>query len=363
MRQRIVDESAAARAKRLLRMASQRLHTANPTEELSDILEASFPLPPGDKAYHGRLLEPSFSEVASNNLSFIMNTGGPGATPADQLETSTHAMRRLVGRHFGSEALHWLDGRIEPMRGGHRALSWGALFGSGFDRNGVMESLVSYEWGPGLMDSLPPTLHRIARIAMEALPGLRPAFSTIRCGRSSGNQWLTFEVDYALPLTNLKPLMDNLGLGHQHAGLMSACAFILGARFTLPPDTSTITLRPTRVGIEMRLDVNLDILPDAPPQLMSLMRLQMAERPTSLRALDRWLTALTPDGYDGPGSVSVLSVQVRPDMPARVALYLRPAALESPVLPVEEHKGNGAPPEVSNGTPAPAQASSMLARS
>ena len=92
MKQRMVDESAAARAKRLLRVASQRLHTANPTEELSDILEASFPLPPGDKAYHGRLLEPNFSEVASNNLSFIMNTGGPGATPADQLETSA---RRL----------------------------------------------------------------------------------------------------------------------------------------------------------------------------------------------------------------------------------------------------------------------------
>jgi hypothetical protein len=111
---------------------------------------------------------------------------------------------------------------------------------------------------------------------------------------------------------------------------MSATAFVLGARFTLPPDTATVTLRPTRSGMEMRLDVNLDALPDPPSQFMSLLRLQMAERPTSLRALDRWVTAMTPDGYDGPGSVSVLSVRVRQDMPARVALYLRPAALDRP---------------------------------
>ena len=69
--------------------------------------------------------------------------------------------------------------------------------------------------------------------------------------------------------------MDQLGLGSRHAGLMSALAFVLGARFTLPPDTCLVTLRPTRSGIEMRLDVNLDALPDPPAQLMALMRLQM----------------------------------------------------------------------------------------
>src|SRR5215469_16533916 len=115
MRSRRDDESVAASAKRLLYIASQRLHTANPTEELNDILEASFPLPRGHMAYRGnKLLEPNFSETAANNLSFIMDTGGPGATPADRLETSTDAMRALVLSTFGREALHWLDGRTEP---------------------------------------------------------------------------------------------------------------------------------------------------------------------------------------------------------------------------------------------------------
>ena len=134
-----------------------------------------------------------------------------------------------------------------------------------------------------------------------------------------------------MPLANLQPLMERLGLGHRHAGLMSAAAFILGARFTLPPDTAALTLRPARAGVELRLDVNLDALPDPPAQLMALMRLQMTERPKSIQGLDRWLMALTPDGYPGPGTVSVLSVWVRPDLPARVALYLRPAAFDSSI--------------------------------
>ena len=36
------------------------------------------------------------------------------------------------------------------------------------------------------------------------------------------------------------------------------------------------------------------------------------------------MTAMTPQGYFGPGSVTVLSIRVRRDMPARLALFLRP---------------------------------------
>jgi hypothetical protein len=65
----------------------------------------------------------------------------------------------------------------------------------------------------------------------------------------------------------------------------------------------------------------------------------MGERPSSLRQLEEWLTALTPDNYAGPGTVTVLSIRVRPDMAARVALYLRPAALSSPIEPVRPSNG------------------------
>jgi hypothetical protein len=218
--------------------------------------------------------------------------------------------------------------------------------GTGFDVNGMSEALVSLEWGPALMDSLPPALYRMTRVALESLPGLRPAFSTIRAGRTSGSQQVTLMSDYPLQLASLKPLMDNLGLGHQHNSLMSAAGFLLGARFTLPPGSAALTLIPTRLGVELRLDVNLDLLPDPPEQLMPLLRLQMAERPRTLRSLEQWLVALTPAEAYGPGNVTVLSVRVRPDMPARVALYLRPGAFD--VLPIEH--GNGAH-NVTNGQP------------
>jgi hypothetical protein len=319
----------------LLARAARQLNTASPAavDDISQVMEAAMYLPVGDRGYGdggGPMLRPRFEETMSDNLSFLMDTGGPGATPSDRVETSTHAMSRVVGNHFGRNALRWFMARSEPATANHsHAAGLGAWFGTGLDRNGVSEALASYEWGPGLMDSLPSTLYKIARVATESLPGMRPSFSTIRCGRTSGTQQITFEVDQALPLASLQPLMQNLGLGHQHAGLMSATALVLGARFTLPPNTSTITLRPTRNGVELRLDVILDALPDTPSQLLSLLRLQLGERPRSLRALQRWLAAMTPDGYPGPGQFSVLSVWVRPDVPARVALYLRPSILEA----------------------------------
>lgn len=345
----MTPQPAALRAKELLSKASAQLNTANPVRErnVSQVLDESLSLPAGSQVYRTQqgVFEPSFAETAADNLSFVINPANPQAPAADRLERSTQVMRQLVHDYFGPQALYWLDGRTEPVRGGNRRiLTWGARLGAGFDRNGLMESLVTYEWGPSLMDALPAPLYSIAKTVMEVLPGLRPAFSTVRCGRSAGSQQVTFEMDYPLALQALKPMMDQLGLGNQHASLMSTCAFLLGARFILPPGTATITLRPARDGVEMRLDINLDALADTPPQLVTLLHLQFAERPKSLRALDRWLTAMTPENYDSPGSVSVLSIRVMPDMPARVALFIRPAAITG--VPVEEDQLVSAAPVV-----------------
>jgi hypothetical protein len=189
---------------------------------------------------------------------------------------------------------------------------------------------VRLEWGPQLMDSLPAPLHRVTQIVLQTVPGLRPAFSTVRTTRHGGSQQVTFAVPRALPLDRLRPLLQRLGLGHQHAGLVSAVALLLGARYTLPPDAGMITVRIGRAGAELRLDVNLDAIPDPPPEIARLLQLQMAERPRSLRAFRRWVAALTPTGFDGPGRLSVLSVIVSPHVPARLALHLSPAVVEQP---------------------------------
>lgn len=329
------SHNVATLAKSLIARASQRLGVAAPDEDVSDIVDGTLSYPLGP--HRSVPLSPHYTETTPEHLAFVVQPEAPGITPSDRVEGATRSLSRIVERNFGREARHWLDGKTEAMRGGGylRSASMGARFGSSFDRNGVSESFAQYEWGPQLMDTLPSALYRIVRAAMESLPGLSPALSTVRCGRSSGSHQVSFELDRPLALAALQPLMDQLGLGSRHAGLMSALAFVLGARFTLPPDTCLLTLRPTRSGIELRLDVNLDALPDPPAQLMALMRLQMTERPKSLQGLDRWLLALTPDGYPGPGTVSVLSVWVRPDLPARLALFLRPALFEgAPTQPV-----------------------------
>jgi len=356
--------SIASVAKQLLYQASHRLGTADPCPLVSNYLEESLGVPMDEpRPGKPRLLETNFSETAPENLAFMVGDA-PRLSPNDRVQTSTAAIAGLVSSRFGPEARRWLDGRTEMYRGaGHRPAHWGASFSSAFDRNGVAEAAVHYEWGPLLMDSLPAPLYRIARTALETLPGLRPAISSIRCGRSSGSQQVSFEIERPLPLANLQMLMERLGLAHQHAGLMSTCAFILGARFTLPPETAMLTLRPTRNGVEMRLDVNLDALPDPPAQLIALTRLGMSERPRSLQALDRWMIAMTPDGYPGPGTVSVLSIWVRPDMPARVALYLNPAALQQrqsvPAMP--SHDRAAEPPPAAQEAEEPSWSSAAWA--
>lgn len=321
-------------AKSYLTAASRRLGAADPVavRGVSNALEESFTLPLGDPGYLQRPpLRPNFAEERSGQLNFALAPLGPRASALDQTDAARRTMEDIVGTYFGPDARRWLDGRSEPVTGRHgRTLRWGAEVGTSFDRNGVRESMITYEWGPDMMDAFPDPLYRLARTAIDALPGLRPAYTSIRCGRSSGSQQVTFAIDAPLSLSALRPLMDALGLGEQHASLMSAVAFVLGARFTLPPNSSCLTLRPTRSGIELRLDINLELVPDLPPQLMALLRLQMSERPQSVRALDSWLMAMTADGYDWPGTLSVLSACVRPDMPARLALHIRPAVIESP---------------------------------
>jgi hypothetical protein len=339
-------DTLASRARWLLSHAAHRLGAADPLGDVGDVIDESLAVPLGERL-EDTPLSTNFSENAPEQLNFVMRAAGPGVSGADRVESASRALSRIVGRRFGNAAGHWLDNRLEAVRGidNRRSLNWGAAFGSAYDRNGLSESYMHCEWGPALMDALPAGLYRVARLAIDSLPGLRPAISTVRCGRSAGTQQISFEIERPLALSALAPLMDQLGLGHRHTGLMSAVAFVLGARFVLPPESTMLTLRPMRAGVELRLDVNLDTIPDLPSQIMALMRLQMTERPKSVQGLDRWLMALTPDGYPGPGTVSVLSVWVRADVPARIALYLRPAALTADAqVPVNGRRAAGIHP-------------------
>lgn len=347
-------ETLATRARRLLHQAAGRLGTADPLADVGEAIDESLAVPL-DEPLHETPLSTHFSEQTPEHLNFVMRAAGPGISGADRIHSASAALSRIVGKQFGHGARNWLDGRLEAARGlDHgRGANWGAAFGTAYDRGGLTESFIHCEWGPALADTLPAPLFRIAKTATDSLPGLRPAISTIRCGRNAGSQQISFEIDRPLALSTLQPLMERLGLGARHAGLMSSVAFILGARFVLPPEAAMITLRPTRAGVELRLDVNLDAIPDLPAQLMALTRLQMTERPKSVHGLDRWLMALTPDGYPGPGTVSVLSVWVRPDLPARIALFLRPAVLD----PAIQSRPVAPPP--APRTPAPASSSAV----
>jgi hypothetical protein len=268
-------------------------------------------------------LSSQFAENAPGSLSLLVH---PAGSVRDNVDLSTQVARRVVSRHFGPQAARWFDQRIEPASGSQSL----AFFGGGFDRDGVKESVVGFDVAAHQLEGVSHGLARLARIALGHLAGANVVSTMVRCGRHAGTQQITIAPAGDTPLSSLRPLMDDLGLGHQHPSLMSSAAFLLGARFTLPPGSARVTLRPIRGGVEMRLDVILEAIADPPAQLVSLLRLWMSERPRSIKGFDRWLSAFTFEGLPHAGDVTVLSVWVRPDVSARMALFLRPAALDGP---------------------------------
>ena len=98
--------TAAAKARELLYNAAKSLGSANPLEDVGDVLDQSLAFPLGE-SYHrdrGGPLAPSFSETAPENLSFVIGADGRHVTPADRIESATQAMENIVSHRFGREA-------------------------------------------------------------------------------------------------------------------------------------------------------------------------------------------------------------------------------------------------------------------
>lgn len=330
----MITVPASEVAKRRLTLASRRLGTANPAEAIGGMLDRSFHLPLGDPRYGNNELTPgyfplehSFSEVAAGALRLDMEPLGPHASAHDRAQEAGREMRRLVHQSFGAPALRWFDQRSEKWRGStlHGNARFGAWFGMATDGAGLQEAKVYYELRPDDLDGLPDNLQHAARIAMDALPGLVPIFTSIACGRHRGSQRLYFFHRGDLRLLDLEPVLHRLGIGHRLPNLLTATGVILGGRFVLPEGSVILGIRDTAKGIELKLDVLLGGMPDPPMQMYDLINMVLAERPHSQGELKRWAQALTPDNDGGPGQISVVSFRVQPQLATRCSIYLRPS--------------------------------------
>lgn len=330
---------ASDAARQVLSTAASRLMMADPTRDaaMNAALDQSLAWPLSAQSQMpeaNRSFEPRFSETDSRSLAYQVRPLGPGVNATDQREITNATARRLIHDHFGASPLQFFDRRSEGHRASYGASQgMGARYALGLGADGLREVQASYEWGPSVIDLLPSQVMSLARTVLDHIPTLVPFSTAIRTSRFSGGQQVSFGIPQDTSLDAFLPLMEAFGMAHRHGGLVTLMAFVLGARFSLPAGSATLTVLNTSQGPEIRIDVNIDALPDAPEQLLPLLRLPMTERPANLAALDQWLTALTPEGYYGPGNVTVLSVRVRPQMPARLALFLRPVAMQDETLP------------------------------
>jgi hypothetical protein len=334
-------EPMVARVARTLRSAAASLGTADPFEPSRDLFMRTFQYPAGDPRYRDNALlpmavpfEPSFSETQPNKLRFTIEPLPPEAGSVDRRDASTHEMRRLIGNFMGRDALRWFDQASEPFRGfaSGGKLDYGAFFGSSYDRDGLYTSKVYYELpgGTGRIDNLPASLHRIVQAALQLVPGLRPLFTTLAAQRDMGGQRLTFACTEPLNLADLQPVLDALGLGHRLPGIMQMIGLVLGGRFELPAHSALLAFGDSPQGPDLEIYVLLSAIPDVPPSFLSLLTMGLAERPRGLAALERWMSAFTPEDAHWPGRFSIISLRTDAFSPPRVSLYLRPIEFELP---------------------------------
>jgi len=241
-------QALASRIADMLRQSANKLGTVDPVPSLGGLLNRTFVLPQGDPRYADNALTPGAapfepsSDLQSGQLRFNIQPLGPDASGIDRRDESTREMRRLVNTFFGREALRWFDERSEPWRGfgSGSNLNFGAFFGTGYDRNGLYNSKVYYESGPGQIESLPMSLFGLVSTAMSVMPKLRPLFTTISAQRDLGSERLTFAHPQALRIADLQPLLDALGLGYRMPGILQILGLVLGGRFDLPANATLI---------------------------------------------------------------------------------------------------------------------------
>jgi hypothetical protein len=322
-----------------LRKAARRLGTADPVQQLGGLIQRTFTLPAGDPRYASNALTPgaapleaAYSELRPGQLSVNIEPLGPEASPVDRRDEATREMRRLVSNSFGDDALYWFDQRSEPWRGfgcGSN-LDYGAFFGTSHDRDGLYTSKVYYESGAGQIDALPASLFRLASTALTLMPQLRPIFTTLAAQRDMGSERLTFVHPGPLRIADLLPLLEAIGLAQRMPGILQILGLVLGGRFDLPPRSTLIGLGQSPTGAEIEIYVLLGMIPDLPPNFLSLLTLGLSERPRELTALERWMGAFTPDNDVWPGRFSIFSVRTGTTLAPRVSLYLRPVEFEVP---------------------------------
>ncbi|MHB8789225.1 MAG: hypothetical protein ACYDBT_05030 [Desulfobulbaceae bacterium] len=320
-----------------LRRAARGLGAADPNPMLGGLLARTFTLPQGDPRYAANALtpgaaplEPSYSALEPDKLRFNLQPLGPEASGIDRRDEATREMRRLVRDFFGREALHWFDRRSEPWRGfGSGAnLHYGAFFGSSYDRDGLYNSKVYYETGPGQIDGLPMDLFGVVSAVLTVMPQLQPLFTTVAATRQTGGQRLTLAHPRPLRIADLQPLLNALGLGNRMPGILQILGLVLGGRFDLPANATLIGVGQTADGPDIEIYVLLGMIPDLPPNFLGLLTLGLSERPRELTALERWMAAFTPEDDVWPGRFSIISVRTSRSVPPRVSLYLRPVEFE-----------------------------------
>ena len=142
-------------------------------------------------------------------------------------------------------------------------------------------------------------------------------------GRVAERAYMVCRDDLWLP--DLADALETLGLGHRAPDLITTACTLAEGTFVLPANGTVLSLQEIPNGFEVKLEIVANPQPSRQDALRHHVRALLRQRPESLRACDRWLDAMAPDGGRGPG-ISVSSIRVTPRVSSRLSVYVRVTA-------------------------------------
>jgi hypothetical protein len=303
-------------------------HTVGATgvgDELQAILDQTFTLPAGDPNYGHNALEPgalpielAFSEAAPTTLRVILQPFGPSIDPRERWLQARRVLNLAVARRFGSADAKTLDRSADQIESPPHRARFGAFVGACFDAEGLTEVKIYTELDRS--SAMPLVELGLARLPLPA--GCVPLLLSHAYTRAGVARRLYALCRGGLRLLDLEPLTAAVGLSDRFPQLVTTVLGLTGARSFLPADSTIIALRPTRDGVELKLELLPGALLRDPLRRRDAIEMHLGEDPGSLLAFRRWSRALAsgPIAFD---QLTVVSVRAAQGARPRLSGYAR----------------------------------------
>ena len=313
------DQPAFANICPRVTRAAHRLGVADPlTGAMGELFQSTFTRPARDPAYRTNQLQPgalplewSFSEGEPDALRIELQPFDPEVRSQDRLQYTIEELFSLVTLYYGKELATQFEktvkgGVIAPLE----RMKFGAFLGLVLKPNVTPQFKIYVELDPesrsgpwGVVSSITDVVPRFRSVAIG------------ECGIAERFYYLCTE---GFRLLDLEAPCKALGMSHRFPGLLMTLLDLTEGEFYLSPRSALLGIRTGSQGPELKIEL-VSTLAMSPDGLKE--RIERLLRPDSFTPFRRWSGVVCPR-LSSALPISVVSVKISTDKPARLSLYV-----------------------------------------